>query len=196
MWGAIIGGALSVGSSIFGGISSARSAKRQRDAQLAAQRGYLARLGQQLNENESWYNKKYYEDPTTRADSTRLLTILEDNIRKRNRAAEGKKAVIGGTDESVAAEKEQNNKMYADTVSQIYADNENRKERIDAEYRRRKDDINNSANEALMSQELVNSQYEDNRQAAISSGIQGALNAGASIASAWGSSDSKKTDGK
>lgn len=124
MWGAIIGAGLSLASSIAGGIANRKAADAQK-----------AELKRQKQENQAWYTRKYYEDPTKRADTQRLLTQMHEQIRDRNRAAKGRQAIMGGTEDSTTAVKEANNKTMADTVSQIVANNDSRKDQIEQQYR-------------------------------------------------------------
>ena len=130
MWGAIIGAGLSLASSIAGGISNKNARKRQERM-----------LQEQLRENQAWYDRKYNEDPTKRADTVRLLTQMQEQIRDRNRAARGRQAVMGGTEDSTTAVKEANNKTIADTTSQIVAQNESRKDAIEQQYQQNKRNI-------------------------------------------------------
>lgn len=130
MLGSLIGAGLGVASSIFGGIS-ARKARRKQERMLA----------QQEQENQAWYDRKYNEDPTKRADTVRLLTQMQEQIKNRNKAARGRQAVMGGTEDSTTAVKEANNKTLADTTSQIVAANESRKDAIEGQYQARKDAI-------------------------------------------------------
>ena len=132
MLGSLIGAGLGVASSIFGGIS-ARKARRNQERMLA----------QQEKENQAWYDRKYNEDPTKRADTVRLLTQMQEQIKNRNKAAKGRQAVMGGTEDSTTAVKEANNKTLADTTSQIVAANESRKDAIEGQYQARKDAIQN-----------------------------------------------------
>lgn len=132
MLGSLIGAGLGVASSIFGGIS-ARKARRKQERMLA----------QQEKENQAWYDRKYNEDPTKRADTVRLLTQMQEQIKNRNKAAKGRQAVMGGTEDSTTAVKEANNKTLADTTSQIVAANEARKDAIESQYQARKDAIQN-----------------------------------------------------
>jgi hypothetical protein len=128
MIGAIIGGALGAGGSIFGNIAKKRALQKQKQ-----------KLQDRKNANEDWFNRRYNEDATQRADDQRLLTMTEEAIKQRNKAAEGRRAVMGGTDESVAAEKEAGNKAYADVVSQIAASAADRKDAIERQYQERKE---------------------------------------------------------
>lgn len=132
MLGSLIGAGLGVASSIFGGIS-ARKARRKQERMLA----------QQEKENQAWYDRKYNEDPTKRADTVRLLTQMQEQIKNRNKAARGRQAVMGGTEDSTTAVKEANNKTLADTTSQIVAANESRKDAIEGQYQAKKDAIQN-----------------------------------------------------
>ena len=135
MAGAIIGAALSVGSSIYSGIAN-RNAQKKRERAIEAQQ----------KENQAWYDRKYNEDPTKRADTMRLLTQMQEQIKNRNKAAKGRQAVMGGTEDSTTAVKEANNKTLADTTSQIVAANEQRKDNIEQQYLTRKQSLNDQKN--------------------------------------------------
>ena len=100
-------------------------------------------LAQQEQENQAWYDRKYNEDPTKRADTVRLLTQMQEQIKNRNKAARGRQAVMGGTEDSTTAVKEANNKTLADTTSQIVAANESRKDDIESQDQARKDATQN-----------------------------------------------------
>ena len=127
MIGTLIGAGLGLVSSIAGGIAN-RKARRKQEQMLA----------QQQRENQAWYDRKYNEDPTKRADTVRLLTQMQEQIKNRNRAAKGRQAVMGGTEDSTTAVKEANNKTLADTTSQIVAANEARKDNIEQQYQQNK----------------------------------------------------------
>ena len=130
MIGALIGAGLGLASSIAGGIANRKSRRKQEQM-----------LAQQQRENQAWYDRRYNEDPTKRADTVRLLTQMQEQIKNRNRAAKGRQAVMGGTEDSTTAVKEANNKTLADTTSQIVAANEARKDAIEQQYQRNKRSI-------------------------------------------------------
>ena len=136
MLGAIIGGAVGAAGSIFGGISKNKAIKKQMEMVARMQR-----------DNQDWYDRRYNEDTTQRADAQRMITLTEESIKKRNKAAAGKAAVMGGTDESVAAEKEANSKALADTTSQIVAAGDARKDQIENQYLSRKENLDNAMRE-------------------------------------------------
>lgn len=154
---------MKVGGAIFGGISASRAAKKAKRA-IEAQR----------RKNQDWYDRRYNEDATQRADAQRILTMTEESIKNRNRQAAGSAAVMGGTDESVAAAKAANNQALADATSQIAAAADARKDNIEASYMQNDNAFANQLN-----------QIEANRQAAISQAVQGVSYAGSSIADAF-----------
>ncbi|MBF0924417.1 MAG: hypothetical protein HXK59_09245, partial [Campylobacter concisus] len=116
MLGGLIGGALGAIGGIFGSISKNKMLKEQQRM-----------VDGQKRENQDWYDRRYNEDSTQRADAQAMLTHTADMIRQRNQQAAGSAAVMGGTDESVAATKEANAKALADTTSQIAVAGEQRK---------------------------------------------------------------------
>ena len=132
MLGALIGAGLGLASSIAGGIAN-RKARRKQEQMIA----------QQQRENQAWYDRTYNVDPTKRADTVRLLTQMQEQIKNRNKATKGRQAVMGGTEDSTTAVKEANNKTLTDTTSQIVAANDARKDNIEQQYRERKNQLNN-----------------------------------------------------
>ena len=132
MLGALIGAGLGLASSIAGGVAN-RKARRKQEQMIA----------QQQRENQAWYDRTYNADPTKRADTVRLLTQMQEQIKNRNKAAKGRQAVMGGTEDSTTAVKEANNKTLADTTSQIVAANDARKDSIEQQYMNRKNQLQN-----------------------------------------------------
>lgn len=163
MLGAIIGGALGAAGSIFGGMSASAQAKKMRQS-----------IEKQQSENQAWYQERYNEDPTQRAAAQRILSITEDRIRQRNKAAAGSAAMTGASTEEVAAAKAAANEPLSDAVSQINAQGQERQDNIEANYMARKQQLEGQMNELRAAQAGSTTQA-----------IQGILNAGASIASAF-----------
>lgn len=161
--GSIAGGALGAAGSIFGGISASKAMRRVKK-----------NLQAQKEANQNWYDRRYNEDATQRADAQRILTQTEESIRNRNRQAAGAQAVMGGTDESTAAAKAANAQALADATSQIAAGAENRKDQIEQTYQQRDSQINEALNN-----------LDINKAQAISQAVQGVAKAGAGIAGAF-----------
>lgn len=132
MIGALIGAGLGLASSIAGGIANRKARKKQEQM-----------IAQQQRENQAWYDRTYNADPTKRADTVRLLTQMQEQIKNRNKAAKGRQAVMGGTEDSTTAVKDANNKTLADTTSQIVAANDARKDNIEQQYMNRKNQLQN-----------------------------------------------------
>lgn len=122
MIGSLIGAGLGAAASIVGAIK----AKKAND--LANQE-----LAKELDYNRAWYDRRYNEDATQRADAQRILTEAMDRIKRRNQAAAGAAAVMGSSPETVAVEKEANAHELADTASQIAAAGAARKDQIEAQ---------------------------------------------------------------
>lgn len=136
IFGSAIGGALGIGGAIFGGISASKAMKKAKNI-----------VEGQMKDNQNWYDRRSNEDVTQRADAQHILTIEQDRIRQRNRQAAGTQAVMGGTDESVAAEKAANNQALAEATSQIAVNGERRKDRIEQQYMQTKSDLNDKLRE-------------------------------------------------
>lgn len=163
MIGSLVGAGLSAVGSIFGGISASKAMKKVKKNLQAQQQA-----------NQDWYDRRYNEDATQRADAQRILTKTEESIRNRNRQAAGAQAVMGGTEESVAAAKAANNQALADATSQIAVNADARKDQIEQTYQQRDAQINDALNN-----------LEINKAQAISSAVQGVTQAGSGIAGAF-----------
>ena len=135
--GAIISAAAAAASAASSVGTSVRQGRKAKEG-ILAKKGVLKAAKQR---NEDWYNRRYNEDPTQQAAAQRVLTATEQAIRQRNRAAEGKAALMGGTDESVEAARATNAAAYADTASRIAAEGQKRKDQIEEQYLERASDI-------------------------------------------------------
>lgn len=158
--GSAIGGIAGIGGAIFGGISASKAMKKVKK-----------NIENQQAENDSWYNRRYNEDATQRADAQRILTITNENIKQRNKQAAATQAVMGGTEESVAAAKMANNAALADAASQIAVAGDRRKDAIEQQYQ---------ARDAQLNEQLNN--VEIGKAQAVSQAVQGVAQAGANMA--------------
>lgn len=155
----LIGTALGAVGSVFGGISASMAMKKAKK-----------NVQEQVQKNQDWYDRRYNEDATQRADAQRILTMTEESIKNRNRQAAGAQAVMGGTEESVAAAKAANNQALADATAQIAANGEQRKDQIEQQYQQRDAELQNQLQ-----------QIEINRAQAISGAVQGVASAASSL---------------
>ena len=132
----LIGAAVGAGASIAGGIINSRTMGKVMD-----------NIKQQQKENQDWYDRKYNEDATQRADAQALLTATEESIKRRNKSAAGTAAVMGGTNESVAVEKAANADSLANAVGQINKQADARKDNIEQQYMSTKAALNEKLND-------------------------------------------------
>lgn len=156
--------------SIIGGIMGAKSASKQRKM-----------LEAEKQKNDAWYNRRYNEVGTERADAQAALTAMRDAQRERSAAARGAAAVMGGSAESAAAEKEAQNKAMASTIATINAANEARKDAIENQY------MNRDA--SISAQQLQAEQNKANAIAQAGAGLDATIN---SALSAFGGDLLKK----
>lgn len=154
----MIGAAVGAAGSIFGGVSATMAMNKMK-----------ANVEAQKRENQDWYDRRYNEDSTQRADAQKILTMTQESIKNRNKAA-ASQAVMGGTDESTAAAKEANNKALAEATSTIAVNGEKRKDAIEGQYRERNAALNEQLN-----------QIEKDKAAAIGQAVQGVTSAASSL---------------
>lgn len=109
--------------SILGGIMGVASANKQN-----------ALIEAEQKKNEQWYNRRYNEVGTERADAQAALTAMRDAQRARSANARGASVVAGGTAESAAAEKAAQNAAMASAISSINVANEARKDSVENKY--------------------------------------------------------------
>lgn len=161
MLGGIIGGTAGALGGIFGGISKNKMLKKQ-----------MAMIKEQKRENQDWYDRRYNEDATQRADAQAILTQTADMIKRRNQQSAGAQAVMGGTEESAAAAKEANSKALSDATSQIAVAGAQRKDQIEGQYRERQQQLDETLRQ-------LQGQKQDGFQM-VSNAIGGAANGFAS----------------
>lgn len=167
--GSIIGGAAGAASSVLGSIGKNKALAEMRKS-----------LNNQMAENQNWYDRRYNEDATQRADAQRILAMTEQNIRNRNKQSAGTAAVMGGTNESTAAAKAANAQALSDAAAQIAVNGQNRKDQVENQFINRKN--------ALQAQlDNVNSQKQSIFDIAGNAlgGAAAGMGAGGSIEDAW-----------
>ena len=161
MLGGIIGGAAGALGGIFGGISKNKMLKKMRKM-----------INEQKRENQNWYDRRYNEDATQRADAQAILTQTADMIKRRNQQSAGAQAVMGGTEESAAAAKEANAKALSDATSQIAVAGAEGIDQIEGQYRERQQQLDETLRQ-------LQGQKQDGFQM-VSNAIGGAANGFAS----------------
>lgn len=143
--------------SILGGIFGAKSAQKQRKM-----------VEDEKKKNEQWYNRRYNEVGTERADAQAALTAMREAQAERAASAKGASAVMGGSVESAAAEKMAANKAMASTIATINAANEARKDQIENQFL--------SRDQALSAQQLAAEQAKADAIAKAGAGLDKTIN--------------------
>ena len=124
MDGGLIGGGLKVASSIFGGIQAARAASKQRKS-----------AKQEMANNNNYLAKKYYEDATQRADAQAVINSMKESLASANRNQAGTNAVMGASNDIVAAQKQAASNAIADTMQSINAAAVQQKDNLESNVR-------------------------------------------------------------
>lgn len=131
----LIGSAIKAGASIYGGISAAKAMNQVKN-----------NIETQRKKNQDWYDRRYNEDATQRADAVQVLTQTQDMLRQNSEQAAGSAAVGGGTDESVAQAKASATKTVGDVMSNMNAQASSRKDSIEQQYMQNDDNYANQLN--------------------------------------------------
>lgn len=162
-----------VGTAIAGGavalLGQYLSAKASRKANDAA-KGLLA---QERQKNKDWWEIKRSSDPTLRADAQAVITKQRELLNDANYLTRATAKVAGGSEESIALQKEANNKAAAQTMSALAAQGAAEKREDEREYR--------ATDAALVQQEIQTQQQVAAQNAA--AGAQ-AVNAGVNLLAA------------
>ena len=151
----LIGSGIGAAGAVFGGISASKAIKKMK-----------RNIEDQRKKNQDWYDQRYNEDATQRADAQRVLSQTQDMLKRQTDAAEGSAAVGGGTDESVAQAKAQANDTLGNVMSNINAAADARKDEIEQTYK---------ANDNASVEQLNN--LEQQKAENIAKSVQGVTNA-------------------
>ena len=110
---------LGAAGSIFGGVKASKAMKRVK-----------RNLEEQKRENQAWFDRRYNENATQRADAQQAVSLMREEMKKRSQAAAGAQAVMGGTD----------------ATAQIAANGERRKDAVEQQYQQRDAQLDDALN--------------------------------------------------
>lgn len=130
--GGIIGGIGKAASGIIGASAARKAAAR--NARI---------LKEQQDRATEWYNKEYNADFTQRSDAQAAIKNARELLNERYKAAEAASVVSGGTDESLAAQKNIAADAITDTMSNIAAQADAYKEQVRSSYENQMNNIDN-----------------------------------------------------
>ena len=124
--------AINAAGTIFGAVKAGKERKKQEGV-----------LDTQERDNQDIFNKNYYADYLNRKDVGNALATVRDNLRMSNSTAQNGAAVLGSTQESIAAEKANNAKSMTDAISGLSAAGEQYKDSILNNYTAQKNNLAN-----------------------------------------------------
>jgi len=153
-----IGAVGALGSAIYGAIKSSKANNQARRL-----------IQQQRDENRRWYDTKMNQDYTLRTDVQNAINKQRELLDEQYKRAKATNVVSGGSDASVALQKEAANKSLADTTADIAAAGANYKDSVEQQYR---------AQDAALNQQQAQSYQQQAAQtaAAASQGVNAGLN--------------------
>ena len=165
-----IGGAIQLGSTIYGAAQTSKLNKKA-ESELNARR----------QENKDWYNQKMSEDYMMRADVQNVLKKQREMLDEQYKKARATNLVAGGTDESLALQQQAANKAMGDTMSDIAANAASYKDNIEAQYRQAEANLSQQqqqmyANQAAQVSQAA-SQAASTGGSLLSTGLQGIVKA-------------------
>ena len=155
----IIGGVTALGSAIYGAI---KSSKAMQNARRLIQR--------QRDDNNRWYNTKRSQDYTQRADVQNAVNQQRDMLNEQGRRALAINTVVGGTDQSLALQKESANRSLAQATADLGAQSAAYNDNIEQQYR---------AQDAALNQQQAQSEQQQAAQTA--QAASQAVNAGINL---------------
>ena len=129
----IIGGVTALGGALYGAVRSSQLNNKARNI-----------TKDQLAENKQWYNLKRSQDYTQRAAIKRQRELLDEQSRR----AAATNLIAGGTDESLALQKEAANRSLAQATTDIAAAGASYNDNIENQYR---------AQDAALNQQMAQS---------------------------------------
>ena len=156
---AIAGGVGALGSAIYGAIASSKENEKSRNL-----------IQQQRAENKKWYESTNLKDYTQRTDAQSVLTKQREMLDDWTTRARATNVVAGGSDESVAMQKQQAADAQAKTMSDIASAGASYKDQVEQQYR---------ANDAALNQQQA--QTHANQAAATAQAAAQAVNAGVNL---------------
>lgn len=127
---AIAGGIGALGSAIYGAVASGKANRRAQQL-----------IQQQKEDNKRWYETKMSQDYTLRTDAQAAINRQRELLDEQYKRAKATNVVAGGTDESVAMQKEAANKALGQTISDVAANASNYKDNVEKQYQQTNNEL-------------------------------------------------------
>ena len=149
-----LGTVAALGGAIYGGI---KSGKYNRKAEQLIQN--------QRDDNKRWYDIKMSQDYTQRSDVQAAIKRQRELLDEQYKRAKATNAVMGGTDEALALQKQAANKSLSNTMTDVASQASEYKEGVENQYRQQDAALNQqqaqqyqqiAANTAQAASQVVN----------------------------------------
>lgn len=147
MIGTIIGAVASLGSAIYGGIKSSKENEKARRL-----------IAKQRADNKRWYDMKRGQDYTMRSDVQAAINKQRELLDEQYKRARATNTVAGGTDASLALQRESANRATADMMSNVAANAAEYKDSIEQQYRAQDAALNQQQAQGHQQQAAQNAQ--------------------------------------
>lgn len=122
MIGAIIGGAVGIGSALIGAANQRRAARQQK-----------RELERQRAAQDAWYKRNYYQDYLNTAQAQNAMKQYRKAWEERTAEARARQAITGGTPEQAQAVAEAGGEAMGNLMGNLAAQGEQNKQAIDAQ---------------------------------------------------------------
>lgn len=126
---------MQIGGAVMSGIAGAKAYRNQ-----------MKNLRKQERENQNWYDRRYNENATERADSVALNEQAKQHFAEAMAQHQGSAAVMGGTNAQLAAEKNAEAAGYAGIQAQRQQMADTRKDTIENKFMTNKTAIQDKMN--------------------------------------------------
>lgn len=180
--GAIIGAVASIGGAVANGVMSSKAnskAEAKEREREALKRKYIE--GQLKEENED-YAANINERAMYRYTAQYNANKLSEALREQLKDARGRQAVMGGTDEQIAAQMENNANAMSDYYGNVEMAEEERKKQLEQEHKQRKRELNAAAVDVQDQALAHQAEYQRAKGQNIANAVGSGINALGSIA--------------
>lgn len=142
-----IGLTAALGGAIYGGIKSGKLNRRAE-----------AILNQQKKDNQRWYDVKMASDYTQRSDVQAAIKKQRELLDEQYKRARATNVVAGGTDESLALQKQAANQSLAQTATDVAARASDYKDNVENAYLNRKANLEDQERQNLQQRAAATAQ--------------------------------------
>ena len=143
--GALIGAAASIAGSVANGVMSSKANSKAEAKEREREQMKRRYLEQQLKEENEDYAANINERAMYRYTAQYNANKLSDALREQLKNSRNRQAVMGGTDEQIAAQMESNANAMSDYYGQVEMAEEERKKQLEQEHKQRKRELNAAA---------------------------------------------------